>query len=551
MHKPTVTEDDMRRLRAERQDADRAYNQALTAVDAALAKPFVPPAPPVPPDDTKVAPLNELWAIVPAEPPFGGRGWRARLSGFIWRLVGPMLQRQQLFNAALVEHVNRTVASERAAREAVAAMLGSMHHDMDVLAAFQSHLIRYLQQVTPYVDTKDRQAAGEVRLITDMLDRRTIALSAGLTGLGDELLKRWESAVAREQRFDTRVTSLAGAFERDIAEFRATLAVLQRSSVALKREVERVIAGQAVASAGLMGAGSAPTAVAGADIAAVARAGAVEAGATPVALVRPDVTEEALPASSATLDVSPGSSQLAGSPLDAYKYVGFEDTFRGAADDIRARLTEYLPLFEGTSGVVDLGCGRGEFLELLRERGIAARGVDINHEMVETCRSRGLSVDEGDGLVWLERQPDSSIGGLFAAQVVEHLQPDQLLRLVDLASRKLTVGGRILLETINPACWYAFFESYIRDITHVRPIHPDTLTYFLRASGFQRVEVRYRAPYPERGKLQSIPIPVAAREDASAIHPLADLAETFNANAEKINRLLFTYLDYAVIGERA
>ena len=94
-------------------------------------------------------------------------------------------------------------------------------------------------------------------------------------------------------------------------------------------------------------------------------------------------------------------------------------------------------------------------------------------------------------------QPDQSLGGLFAAQVVEHLEPRYLTQLLDLAFDKLRPGAPIVLETINPACWFAFFESYIRDITHVRPLHPDTLKYLLVASGFQTVDIRYRAPYPE------------------------------------------------------
>jgi hypothetical protein len=97
-----------------------------------------------------------------------------------------------------------------------------------------------------------------------------------------------------------------------------------------------------------------------------------------------------------------------------------------------------------------------------------------------------------------------------------------------------------VLETINPACWFAFFESYVRDITHVRPLHPDTLKFLLQASGFSGVEIRYQAPYPEHDKLQRV-APAA----------LGGAGETLNANVDKLNALLFTYLDYAVIGKRA
>ena len=226
--------------------------------------------------------------------------------------------------------------------------------------------------------------------------------------------------------------------------------------------------------------------------------------------------------------------------LDSHKYVGFEDRFRGSTDDIRQRVSEYLPFFQGARDVLDIGCGRGEFLALLRERGIQARGVDINSSMVDVCRQHGLDATEADALSYLRAQPDGSLGGLFAAQVVEHLEPRYLMGFLDAAFDKLRPGAPMILETINPACWYAFFESYIRDITHVRPIHPDTLTYLMIASGFQQVDIRYRAPYPDHEKLQ----PIAPQAS------LGDAVDTLNANVERLNRLLFTWLDYAAIGRR-
>ena len=223
-----------------------------------------------------------------------------------------------------------------------------------------------------------------------------------------------------------------------------------------------------------------------------------------------------------------------------YRYVGFEDEFRGSQDAIRARLTEYVPLFAGASDVLDIGCGRGEFLSLLAGSGITGRGIDLNETMVAVCREKGFAAEVADALDYLGRQPDASLGGLFAAQVVEHLQPGYLTRLIDLAFDKLRPGGAIVLETINPACWFAFFSSYIRDITHERPLHPDTLKFLLVATGFQQVAIRYSAPYPDHEKLQPV--------TAAGISP--DAAETLNANVEKINRLLFTYLDYAAIGRK-
>jgi 2-polyprenyl-3-methyl-5-hydroxy-6-metoxy-1,4-benzoquinol methylase len=301
----------------------------------------------------------------------------------------------------------------------------------------------------------------------------------------DELQRYHHALAARERRSDAAVAMLTAAHE----ELRASLGVLHQATQHIRRQVEKL---------------------------------AVPGSGFPV----PGSQVPGSPAPEATT-----------SNLGSYKYVGFEDQFRGSQDDIRTRVAEYLEIFRGAQDVLDIGCGRGEFLSLLREQGVRARGIDLNGAMVDVCRQHGLDASEADALAYLRAQPDGSLGGIFAAQVIEHLEPGYLTNLLDAAFDKLRPGAPIVLETINPACWFAFFESYIRDLTHVRAIHPDTLKYLLIATGFQNVDVRYRAPYPEHEKLQPLP-PQAS---------LGDSVDTLNANVEKINRLLFTYLDYAAI----
>jgi 2-polyprenyl-3-methyl-5-hydroxy-6-metoxy-1,4-benzoquinol methylase len=321
----------------------------------------------------------------------------------------------------------------------------------------------------------------------------------------DEVERHLEALLARERRNDTAVRALAAQHE----ELRSALSVVQQAAHNLKREIERL-------------------------------------SANPKPQI-PSPKSQAEPATQ-TESRSPIPDPGANSQfddLDSHKYVGFEDQFRGSPDDIRRRVEEYFPVFENASDVLDVGCGRGEFLELLRDRGVRAQGIDVNPAMVEVCRGKGLQAETGDALAYLQGLPDRSIGGLFSAQVVEHLEPRYLMRLLDAAFDKLRPGAPIVLETINPACWFAFFESYIRDLTHVRAVHPDTLKYLLIATGFQRVEIRYRVPYPEADKLQAL------AHSSGAPTSLDDMIETLNANVEKINRLLFTYLDYAAIGVRA
>ena len=485
----TGSADELARLKREREDADRLYNDALTALDGAIQQLRELPHPPPPPDEFQVTPLNKRWELLPLKPA-EGRGWLKRLQVHIWAMVAPLFERQQAFNSALVDHVNRNVATQRETARAIASTLSVFREELERLIHFQTMLILYAQQITPYVDTKDREVAGLMH-----------GLAAGLSGLSDELQKRWESMVARERRYEAQVNDV-----------RSTLSVMQRATQALKRALEER-RGTEEGSAQRQGSSS---------------------------TVRLQ-TDSRLP--------TPDSRVRS---LDSYKYVGFEDRFRGSQQEIRERLTAYVSAFQGSSDVLDIGCGRGEFLDLLRQQGISARGVDINDEMAAICRQRGLDATGGDALTHLLAQPDASLGGLFAAQVVEHLEPDYLMRLLDAAYHKLRPGSRIILETINPACWYAFFASYIRDLTHVRPLHPDTLQYLMVASGFQRVEIRYSAPVSDETRLQPIdvsPSRSAAGEDRSA-DPLSEMTGVFNENVRKLNSLLFTYLDYAAMGER-
>jgi len=250
------------------------------------------------------------------------------------------------------------------------------------------------------------------------------------------------------------------------------------------------------------------------------------------------------------------ASAISTAPAADYRYVAFEDQFRGSDEAVAAKLQAYVPLFAGAAGtVVDLGCGRGELLTAFTAAGVSARGVDANADMAAIASARGLDAVAGDALSFLRSLPDASLGGLVATQVVEHLEPSYLMQLLDTAAAKLKQGAPIALETINPACWLAFFSSYIRDITHVRPVHPDTLQYLLRAYGFERVEIRYSAPVPELVRMRTVDLPpsLAARAAAGnddVATALASIAHAVSANSVVLNNLMFTHLDYAAIGYR-
>jgi SAM-dependent methyltransferase len=505
----SVTAEDLTRLKAEREAADARYNAALTAVDQALQQVPALPHPPPGPDEHQITPLNEAWDVLRAAPRPGG--WRGRVAGLVWRVIEPVAGAQQRFNALLVDHVNRNLAREREVSRAIEAAIGLARHNIEASIRFQSSLIVYLQTLTPFVDTKDHEFAALARRATEdvataaaRLDEVARGLAGGLSGLSDEMVKRYESMTIIAQR-----QALA------LDEVRTAVAVAQLATTAVQRQFERSGSGGAAAPTTASSMAPAPAAV------------SAQSPAT-----------------------GPGLQQMhAADPLRSHQYAGFEDAYRGSEDEIRERMRDYVPLFAGAADVLDVGCGRGEFLALLREHGVAARGVDLNVEMVERCQAKGLDVVAADVVSYLSGLDDAALGGLMASQVVEHLQPDDLMRVLELAARKLRPGSAIVLETINPTCWSAFFESYIRDPTHVRPVHPDTLRYLLIANGFAGVEIQWRSPYPAEAKLARIAGGVPGVDLAD--DPRLDaVACTVDRNTDHLNALLFGARDYAAVARR-
>ncbi len=171
-------------------------------------------------------------------------------------------------------------------------------------------------------------------------------------------------------------------------------------------------------------------------------------------------------------------------------YVGFEALFRGPEDLIRDRQRGYVALLQGRDGVVDLGCGRGEMLDLLRAAGIPATGVDADSDMVQVSRAKGHTVHEQDALAFLRAQPPQSIPALFNAQMIEHLPFAAFKELLELCRSRLRPGGILIAETINPHALEAF-KTFYTDLTHQRPIFPEVALACCELAGFDRAYVLF------------------------------------------------------------
>jgi 2-polyprenyl-3-methyl-5-hydroxy-6-metoxy-1,4-benzoquinol methylase len=169
-------------------------------------------------------------------------------------------------------------------------------------------------------------------------------------------------------------------------------------------------------------------------------------------------------------------------------YFAFESRMRGPVVEVRERQRPYVERLRGHAPVLDLGCGRGELLGLLRDAGIEARGADANVDMVAFARAEGLEVEQADAHTALAAVPDGSLGAVTALQLVEHLPPAGILALLELAHAKLRPGGLLLLETIDPST-PAALRNYFADLTHAQPLVPETLELLIRHAGFRGAEI--------------------------------------------------------------
>lgn len=224
-----------------------------------------------------------------------------------------------------------------------------------------------------------------------------------------------------------------------------------------------------------------------------------------------------------------GGTTATAAPFD---YGAFEDAFRGERERVRTSLQRYLQYFPSPEAgpVVDLGCGRGEFLEILAEAGIAALGIELDAERVADCRARSLDVRQGDVLAALEAMPDRSLGGVVAFQVVEHLTLAKTVRLLAQARLKLRPGGCLIVETVNVASLITFSRAWSIDPTHRQPLHPLTLRFLVEQAGFAPAEIVFGSEVDATTRLEG-------EGEAGA----------GERNVARLNSLLFGPQDYAVV----
>jgi len=225
-----------------------------------------------------------------------------------------------------------------------------------------------------------------------------------------------------------------------------------------------------------------------------------------------------------------------------YIYFDLEESLRGNEADIALRQSIYLDYLKNKEPVIDIGCGRGEMLELLSQNGIKAIGIDNNTLMVNYCKKKGLQVEKDDALNFLLKVEKGSLGAIFVSHLIEHLDPDNLLHFLLLSMEKLSNNGVIILETPNAVGLYTLGQSFYLDITHIKPIHPLTLKLILEAIGFKILRLQYLSDWDKSIQLKDLP------SDSGGLNK--EILEVIRDNFNRLNEIIFSPRDYCIIAQK-
>ena len=449
--------------------------------------------------------------------------WDSRKFGFLWAgidALGPPGDAPEhatdndLPDTSLAQHID--AASALSNVESPGYSMQRYSPPLRWVARFMAKCVLYFGRIVTHAQTHfNYHVVGGLARINRNLERIDQAnqLHAGILGwtssavpeLGDRLEKIDEQHGQRLTQADAERAELREGVSNlghDLGALRAGLSELEHSTSASNSQLETVLHGMEEKIAHL----SSRLSLQERKIASAASPGSIAKAAEPAA---------------------PGGA------LDGF-YMVFEDHFRGSREDILGRLEAYLPMVkECLSGVekdglvLDLGCGRGEWLELLSSRGVKALGIDNNAGFLVQCEQLELEAVEGDALQYLTSLPAASVSIVSGFHIIEHLQFDVLMLLVDEVQRVLQPGGMVIFETPNPKNLIVGACNFYADPTHVRQIFPDLLEFVLQSRGYVAVELKYLNPHPPAQQLNSEEAPLLAAQ---------------------LNGLLSCARDFAVIG---
>ena len=367
--------------------------------------------------------------------------------------------------AALGSRARETILKERGLSRGV----DFVRSRFDDIQRTRSRMIELSSrhQVVPPVPPRRDPSRGRKHIFSRVVDRVLRARDREIQALGEE-------QASLTDRLQSRIDDLEGASDKESARVDRLVDRLRAEDEKLVMEINRVLRQQQRLQQAMAGDG---------------------AGAPSWSVVQQSVAGlRAIPYmsnSDLTIKSDDGEDIIGFSSLNSAEsggYAAFEDLFRGTEDTVRGILQPYLSILARCSSVVDFGCGRGEMLDLLAKSGISAIGVDSSTSMIERCEAKGHKALLGDGLVYLAQLEPASVGAVFSAQVVEHLDHEEFLELLRQARRVLEPGGLFIAETVNPHAVHGFKTFWV-DLTHRVPIFPEVLVAHCRDAGYANARI--------------------------------------------------------------
>lgn len=243
-----------------------------------------------------------------------------------------------------------------------------------------------------------------------------------------------------------------------------------------------------------------------------------------------------------------GAEPAAKASFDAKTYLAFEEQHRGNQEEIRRRQQYYLDTYvknwldgDMPGEILDLGCGRGEWLEILRENGYQALGIDLNRESLNECHKKNLKVVCMDAISYVKSLPDNSVRMVTSFQLIEHLEMPQLLSLFQELGRVVKKGGLMIMETPNPCNLQVGAAAFYLDPTHVRQLHPEFVRFLAEQNGFGQIE----AVYPEQGNTEEWWNSLTQEETTDIQQSVC-----FQAVLNELRRTIWSSADYAIVAKK-
>ena len=224
-------------------------------------------------------------------------------------------------------------------------------------------------------------------------------------------------------------------------------------------------------------------------------------------------------------------------------YLAFENKFRGNRKELLKKYSTYGDYFEKEQQIIDLGCGKGEFLEAMSKNGFDVYGVDAIEEMVAQCTKLGLKAVQGNVFEYLGDQKDNSIEAVYCGMLIEHLSSDDVVDFLSILSKKLKHSARLVIETINPGSLSVITGSFVADLSHKTLVHSKTLEFILGFFGFNVIKTVFSSPIPDEQRLKTF-------EPDQLGGEAGELMKIFNNNFAIIDNFLFNFQDYITIAQK-